>query len=104
MKQKQRINQGELKYIYESAKARMEYNPEVAAKYKGMIEAQPFYKREKEAKQAVIDINNKERQKCQIWAKIGVDEEYYYIQDYFIVSADNRINIAAEYVGMAQIF
>lgn len=99
-----RISQEELKYVYESAQARMEYNPEVAAKYKGMIEAQPSYKSVKEAKQAAIDIYNKGRLECQIWARIGSDEEYYYIQDYFIVSADNRINIAAEYVGMAQIF
>lgn len=103
MKQSQRISQGELKYIYESAKARMEYNPEVAAKYKRMIEAQPYYKSEKEALKAAIDINNKGWQGCQIWAKIGVDEEYYYIQDHFIVSDDIRINTAAEYVGMAQL-
>lgn len=82
----------------------MEYNPEIAAKYKKIIEGHPFYKSEKEALKAVADISNKERQECQIWAKIGVDEEYLYIQDYFIVSAENRINIAAEYVGMAQIF
>ncbi|MBQ6940046.1 MAG: hypothetical protein IJN51_01930 [Alistipes sp.] len=104
MKQPRRISQGELKYVYESAQARMEYNPEIAAKYKKIIEEHPFYKSEKDALKAVADISNKERQGCQIWAKIGVDEEYFYIQDYFIVSADNRINIAAEYVGMAQIF
>lgn len=104
MKQPRRIGQGELKYVYESAQARMEYNPEIAAKYKKIIEEHPFYKSEKEAFKAVADISNKERQGCQIWAKIGVDEEYYYIQDYFIVSSDNRINVAAEYVGMAQIF
>lgn len=104
MKQPRRISQGELKYVYESAQARMEYNPEIAAKYKKLIEEHPFYKSEKEALKAVAGINNKGWRGCQIWAKIGVDEEYFYIQDYFIVSADNRINIAAEYVGMAQIF
>lgn len=40
----------------------------------------------------------------QVWAKVGKDEEYYYIQDYYIVSNDYRILIAAEYIGMEQLF
>ncbi len=69
-----------------------------------MITGHPFYKSEKDAMQAAIDISNKRRQGCQIWAKIGVDEEYYYIQDYFIASDNIQINVAAEYVGMVQIY
>ncbi len=34
MKKPYRISQAELKYIYESAQARMEYNSESASKYK----------------------------------------------------------------------
>lgn len=39
---------------------------------------------------------------CQVWAKVGKDEEYYYIEDYYIVSANNFIKMAAEYIGMEQ--
>jgi hypothetical protein len=40
----------------------------------------------------------------QVWAKVGKDEEYYFIQAYYIVSNDYRILIAAEYIGMEQLF
>lgn len=39
----------------------------------------------------------------QVWAKVCKDGEYYYIQDYYIVSNDYKILIAAEYIGMEQI-
>ena len=82
----------------------MEYNPKIAAKYKKIIEEHPFYESEEEAMKVALDKRNSGRWGCRVWAKMGVDEEYYYIQDYFIVSADIQINIAAEYVGMAQIY
>jgi len=82
----------------------MESNPEIAAKYKKIIEEHPFYESEEEAMKVTLDKRNSGHCGCQVWAKIGVDEECYYIQDYFIVSADIQINIAAEYVGMAQIY
>ena len=39
----------------------------------------------------------------QVWAKVGKDDDYYFIQDYYIVSNDYRVLIAAEYIGMEQI-
>lgn len=104
MIQPRRISQGELKYVYESAQARMEYNPEIAAKYKKIIEEHPFYESEEEAMKVAIDKRNSGRWGCQVWVKIGVDEEYYYIQSYYVVSDDNRVKQAAEYIGMDQIF
>lgn len=104
MIQPRRISQGELKYVYESAQARMEYNPEIAAKYKKIIEEHPFYESEEEAMKVALDKKNSGRWGCQVWAKIGVDEEYYYIQSYYVVSDDNRVKQAAEYIGMDQIF
>ena len=104
MIQPRRISQGELKYVYESAQARMAYNPEIAAKYKKIIEEHPFYESEEEAMKVALDKRNSGRWGCQVWAKIGVDEEYYYIQSYYVVSDDNRVKQAAEYIGMDQIF
>ena len=105
MIQLRNISQDELKYVYESAQAQMEYNPKITAKYKKLIEQQPFYKCKEEAINAAEIICTRPRaMACQIWAKIGVDGEYYYIQDYYIVSDDIRISIAADYIGMAQMY
>ena len=98
-----RFNQSELRYLYESAKGRMDYHPDIAEKYKKMIDQHPFYKSETEAMQAANDLKGKSQSICQVWAKIGRDEEYFYIQDHYIVSDDIRISIAADYIGMAQI-
>ena len=37
-------------------------------------------------------------------AKIGKDEEFYYIDDYFIVTNDGLVKEAADYIGMALVF
>lgn len=98
-----KMNQGVLAYIYEDAQGRMDFNPEVAKKHHKTIEEYPFYTSENDAIQVALDIQKKEHRGCQIWAKIGKDEEYFYIQDYFIATNDNRIKQAAEYIGMALI-
>jgi hypothetical protein len=98
-----RFNQSELRYIYESAKGRMDCHPDIAEEYKRMIEQHPFYKSETEVMRAAKDLRIKSKSICQVWAKIGRDEEYFYIQDHYIVSDDIRISIAADYIGMAQI-
>ena len=104
MEEKFRINQDELAYIHQNAQARMRYNPDIAAKYKKIIDEYPFYQSEKEALQSTIDIINKEYSNYQIWAKIGKDDEYYYIQDYYIATDDNIIKQTAEYIGMILIY
>lgn len=97
-----RMSQSVLEYIYESAKGRMEYHPDIAEKYQSIIDNYPHFKSEDEARNAATEIR-KRSGKCQVWAKIGKDEEYYYIQDYFIASDDIQVLMAAEYIGMAQL-
>lgn len=96
-------SQSTLKYLYESAIGRMEYHTDYAEKYKRVIQEYPFYKSKKEVAKAAIELKRRNPIHCQVWAKIGRDEEYFYIEDYFIVSDDIKVLIAAEYIGMAQI-
>lgn len=89
--------QGELRYVYEAAQARMKFHPEVAEKFKRIIKEYPYYKTLEEA---VLTANKTDKD---IWAKIRKNKEFYDIQDYFIVSNDNRVLQAAEYIGMFQL-
>ena len=98
-----RFSQSELRYIYESAKGRMDANPEYAERYQKMIDQHPSYKIEREAIQSAHALKKDSHSIVQVWAKIGRDEEYFYIQDHYIVSDDIRISIAADYIGMAQL-
>lgn len=103
MVDKFRMSQDELAYIYQNAQARIGYNPDIADEYKKKIDEYPFYESEDAALDAAQSINDREHRGCQIWAKIGKDDEYYYIQNYFIATDDNIIKQAAEYIGMAHI-
>ena len=96
---KREIGQDELKYVYESAKKRMEYHPDFAEKYKKLLKDIPVYKNIDEAKKVALDMENKGRF-ASVWANVANEEEYYYIQDHFIVSDNNFVLQAAEYVGM----
>ena len=82
----------------------MAHNPEVAAKYKEILKKQSFYKNEKDALDEITNLMKEHPSNYQIWAKIGLDEESYYIKDYYVVSDDIHICVAAEYIGMMQIF
>ena len=104
MTEQRNLGQEELKYVYESAKKRMEYHPEIAEKYRKMIEKSPFYIDRDEAIKVAVDMCKSGSSGCQVWAKVGKDKEHYYIEDYYIVSDDYKILIAAEYIGMEQIF
>ena len=50
-----RMSQDELAYTYEHAQVRMDAHPEYADKQKQIIQAQSFFKSEKEALQAAIE-------------------------------------------------
>lgn len=104
MAQLEKISQDELKYVYESAQARMDHNPDIASKYKKMIEGHAFCESEEDAMRIARKMENDERSGCQIWGKIGIDEEFYYIEDCYIVTNDIHICVAAEYIGMAQMY
>lgn len=94
-----KFKQDELQYVYESAKARMKAHPDAAQKCNKIISECNHYKTLDEA---ISSVNN-DIYMYQIWAKIGKDDEFYYIQDYYIVTDDNRVATAAEYIGMEKI-
>ena len=96
-------DQRTLGYAYESALALKEHHPEAFEERRKMIQTHPSYNDEGEAIKAAIELSKTTQENCQVWARIGKDEEYYFIQDYFIATDDNRIKQAAEYIGMAQI-
>lgn len=98
------LGQEELKYVYEHGKKRIECHPELADKYIKIIEEFPFYQDRNEAIEKAIQMSKDNHEPYQVWAKVGNDVEHYYIQDYYIVSNDYRILIAAEYIGMEQLF
>ena len=92
------IKQDELKYVYDSAMERMECHPEIAEKYRKRVKELPVYTdREKAVEKAA-------RSKCQVWAEIGENKGRYFIKDRYIISDDNRILQAAEYIGMEQVY
>lgn len=98
------LGQEELKYVYECGKSRIEFHPDLAEKYRKIIEEYPFYQDRNEAIEKAIQMSEDSHKSYQVWAKVGKDGENYYIQDYYIVSNDYRILIAAEYIGMEQLY
>lgn len=97
-------DQRTLGYAYESALALKEHHPEVFKERWEMVQALPSYKDEDGAIKAAVALAETTQKNCQVWARVGKDEEYYFIQDYFIATNDNRVKQAAEYIGMAEIF
>lgn len=104
MEKPRKISQEELQYVYESAQARMASHPEYAQEQTAIIHEFPHFDDKEEALQAAKDMSKDGRWDCQIWAKIGIDEEYYFIENYYIVSDDYKVKQAAEYIGMAHVF
>ena len=97
-------DQRTLGYAYENALAMENYHPRVFEDRQKMVQALPFYEDEEGAIKAAIELSKTAKENCQVWARVGKEEEYYFIQNYFIVTNDNRIKQAAEYIGMAQIY
>ena len=97
------FDQFELGYVYNRGIDLANGNPELADKYTKLIQSHPYFKTLDEA----IKFARKQREESydhyQIWAKVGKDEEFFYIQDYYIVTKDNKIAVAADYIGMEQI-
>lgn len=98
-----RISQDEMRYLYDSAKARMDFHVEHANKQKDIIAKQPFFKTEREALQAAL--KNENLFDYQIWAKIEKGEDgIFRIQNNWIVTDDVYVKLAAEYIGMALMY
>lgn len=102
---RQRLGQDTMKLMYAAAQGRIKHHPEYAAEQEEIINKQLFFKTEREALDfALNQKGSSSGTGYQIWAKIGRDDEYFYLQDYYIVTDDNRIKTAAEYVGMVMLF
>ena len=100
-----KIGQNEMELIYAAAQGHIKHNPKYAAEQEKIINKQLFLKTEREALDfALNQKGSSSGTGYQIWAKIGRDDEYFYLQDYYIVTDDNRIKTAAEYVGMVMLF
>ena len=97
------LGQEELKYVYECGKKRMEYHPELAEKYRKIINDCFFYTNKDVAIEKAIELNKNCHRPYQVWAKVGKNKERYYIEDHYIVSNDYRVIMAAEYIGLEQI-
>lgn len=100
-----RISQEEMRYIYESAKARMDFHVEHANKQKDIIAKHPYFKTEKEALQEALKLIKKTKFDCQIWAEIEKgDDDIFRVQNKWMVIEDWKVKLAAEYIGMALMY
>lgn len=99
-----RMSQDELAYTYEHAQARMDAHSEYADKQKQIIQAQSFFKSEKEALQAAIEQWKDKQWGCQIWAMIEKTDGVYRILNHWLVTDDGIIKQSAEYIGMALMY
>ena len=93
-----------LQYIYESAEERMEYNPDVAEFYQGVIRECPRYNTEEEAVEAYDTMKKEDPEtRYMVWGTIRKDEEFYSVTEPWIVTTGGDPQKAAEYVGMVYI-
>ena len=95
-----KLDQGQLRYLYESAKARMEAHPEITIKRLKIAKECPRFDSEEDAKEFAIKIaKEKPFEGVKIWATIEKDEEYYHLSTPWMVSTGIQ-NVAVEYVGL----
>lgn len=99
-----RINQDDLSYLYDSAQARIKAHPEFAEKQKKVIQEHAYFKTEKEALESAISKMKNKYSSYQIWAKTEKEGDIIRIQDYWIITDDNKVKLAADYLGMALMY
>jgi hypothetical protein len=100
-----RISQDEMNRLYENAQARMDAHLEFADEQKEIIAKHPYFKTEKEALKAALDMMNKGSLDYQIWAKIEKGEDgIFRVQNYWLLTDDGKTKVAAEYIGMALMY
>ena len=103
MYKRKNLEQDELQYVYDSAQQRMDAHPELAEKYKKIINDFAFYQNRDEAIKAAMELNRENLSEYQVWARVDKNKERYYIENYYIVSNNWKVLMAAEYIGMEQI-
>ncbi len=101
-----RANQVVLSYIYNSAIERAKVHPDIAEEYNNIIDKWEHFDSESEVLKYVHDKEKETHSYYLILAKIGKDEEYFFIKNYYIVVRyDNgEVIKAAEYIGMERIY
>ena len=103
--QKLRYSQDQLKYIYESSKARMVFHPEYAEKQKNIVKHCTAYESEDEAVEAALKLWKNGISCCKIWAEIKKDKEYYRINtNRWLIAYESETLKSAEYVGMVVMY
>lgn len=96
-----RMIQGQLCYLYNSAKARMESHPDYTENCQNSIKDCPRFGNEKEAsKMAMKMVKEHPDGIYRVWATIEKDEEFYRINAPWIVTSNGDQMKAAEYIGM----
>ena len=100
-----RISQDEMNRLYESAKGRMDANPEFTDEQNKIVANHSYFKTEKEVLKAAIDMMKKGDLNYQIWAKIEKGEDgIFRVQNYWLLTDDGKTKVAAEYIGMALMY
>lgn len=100
-----RIGQDEMNRLYESAKKRMDANPEFTDEQNKIVAKHSYFKTEKEALKAALDMMNNGSLDYQIWAKIEKGEDgIFRVQNYWLLTDDGKTKVAAEYIGMALMY
>ena len=103
--QKLRYSQDQLKYIYESSKARMVFHPKYAEKQKNIVKHCTAYESEDEAVEAALKLWKNGISCCKIWAEIKKDKEYYRINtNRWLIAYESETLKADEYVGMVVMY
>lgn len=101
---KYRMSQEQLGYIYETALSRIRANPEVAKKQEQIINNFPAFKTEKEALQKAFELMKSNNSDFQIWAKVEKSDNIFRVVNWWIVTDKWQIEMAADYIGMAQMY
>lgn len=96
-------NQDKLSYTYKSAQARMLANPEHTSKQKEIIDKCRFIKPDTALEKAFLMVKNNNNA-CRVWAKIDIDEDFYYLSDQWITTDDWDVSLAAEYIGLYLVY
>ena len=101
-----RSRQGELSALYNAAQARIAAHPDIADKYQIVIRKCTYFESEKEAREYVSCKEKETHLYYRIFAIIEKDEEFYFIQNYYIAVANDEVDVikAAEYLGMEMIY
>lgn len=102
MKQTFGYKQISLEYAYVHTSERLKRHPELAEKYKKIIEEYPHYTNIEDAKRAAFYMSKRTNSIGMIFGKADKDKDHYYIPNDFIV-VDSIGRAAADFLGLLPI-